>query len=69
MNAKKFITLRIIKSNQVLDQEDRLENPLPIVDWVINDNTGMVYIVDYENERYQEAQDGTAYSDWKEFLN
>ena len=67
MNENYFRTLVVRRKDHSLFQEGRFENPQPIVDEVHDTTTDMVYLVDYKKRRYQEAQDGIAYSDWKLF--
>lgn len=68
MNEAYFRSLPIKRKNHALDHDNRWENPRPIVDYVIDEDTNIGFIVDYNNQRYKEANDSENYSDWKPFL-
>ncbi len=67
MNEAYFRGLKILNKDRTLDQEGVFSDPLPVVDQLHDEATGMVYLVDYKKRRYQSAKDGYAYSLWIPF--
>ena len=70
MNAKYFKSLPLVpgtEQNHTLRQSGRFENPPPIVDFVFDEKLDISYIVDYAQNRYQQAAEGADYSDWIPF--
>lgn len=47
--------------------DNRRESRRLIVDYVIDENKNIGFIVDYNNQRFKEAIECESYSDWKPF--